>query len=115
MSEKVRITYLDGRVETVTIGPRALVECERHLKGLNSSSALEGSYWTTWWSATKAGVEDDSFEEWLDKIEDTETIPEDDEESDPTTGATTTDGTSDTPTLIESSPSQSPPESPSTD
>lgn len=113
MSEKIRVTYLDGRVETVSVTPMARVACERHFKGIKSEIALEGSYWMPWWLLKRSGKEEDSFDAWLEKIDDTEEVDDDDDELDPTRGATTTDGTSDTEKPTASSPSPLPLESPS--
>lgn len=114
MSEKVRITYLDGTVQTVKVRAAARVAAEAHFKGFKGENVYQASAWLAWWSAKDQGKEDCTYDEWLKKVDDFDDVTdEDDEESDPTTGATTPASTSDTPRLTESSPSPSPLDSPS--
>lgn len=114
MSEKIRITYSDGRVETVKVRLKARVLAEQHFKGYKSDNVVQASTWIAWWLLKDEGKEDAPYEDWLGKVDDFDEIDdEDDDDLDPTNGATTTVGTSDTPKPIESSPSALPLDSPS--
>ncbi len=58
------LIFTDGRVETVKINARVMVETERNYK--NQIPALEGTLWAAWCQLGKPG----KFEEWIDTVDD---------------------------------------------
>jgi len=89
---RMKITYMDGREETVKLTPRAQTEAEEKFHGIseNTEHAVRASYWMAWRSLYQAGKEKDDYEKWIDKIEDADVVDEkqDAKNLDPTTGAT---------------------------
>jgi hypothetical protein len=71
---RIKVTYMDGREETVKITPRAQVEAEERFSGMNDVSAVRASYWMAWRSLHQAGKEPLDYETWLDRIEDAEAV-----------------------------------------
>lgn len=79
-AKKVKVTYLDKRVEIVMVTPRANVMTEEYCNGFKQERGVLATYYLGWASLNKAGKETLDFETWLDKIEDVEDyedVPED--------------------------------------
>lgn len=80
---KIKVTYLDGRVEIVLAGPRAQVDLERHFKiSLGEANKLEHVYYLAWTALHLAGKEPREFDVWLDDL--AEIDPLGDEDANPT-------------------------------
>jgi hypothetical protein len=85
MAQKLKVTYLDGRAETVLVSPRAQVMTEEKFAGIADANAIRASFYMAWASLHKAGKEPADYETWLDKIAECE--PVENEPADPTSGA----------------------------
>ena len=67
----VGVRFVDGREETVKLGPAALVRIERRWKG-RQIPAVESTCFGAWWALGCPGVgsdDDAKFEGWLDTID----------------------------------------------
>lgn len=88
--QKLKITYLDGKTNVVTISPRAEVETERHFDSsmgqFQKDAKAQHLYYLAWAAAHASKVEHEGFEEFLNKIEDVDPVedPKDDGQDDPT-------------------------------
>lgn len=102
MAAKIKVTYLDGRTETVRVSPRAQIQVEEHLHGVGERNMLMTSYRLAWQQLRNLGLEDAEFDKWIDEIEDVEEVSA---PADPTPGGAAAPA--------ESSTSPSVPESPS--
>ena len=80
-AKKVKVTYQDGRVETVKVLPRAQVMTEEYLKGFKVENVMTATFYLGWAALNTLKKETLDFETWLDKIEDVEDL---EEEPDPT-------------------------------
>lgn len=69
-ARQVKVTYNDGRIETVLATPRAQVMAEQHTSW--STNPILATYYMAWAALHKAGREAADFETWLDLIEDAE-------------------------------------------
>lgn len=75
---KLKVTYVDGRVEEVRVPPRVQIEVEQALGGLSSDKGLLMTYRFGWQALFKAGKEDAPFDRWIDElVEDVSEITED--------------------------------------
>lgn len=83
---KLRVTYSDGRVETVLGSPRAQVMTEEKFDGIGSKNRLRASYYLAWVALHKAGREPCDYEVFLDSIDDVEEVEDAESEkaADPT-------------------------------
>jgi hypothetical protein len=75
-AKKVKVTYQDGREETVKVLPRAQVMTEEYLKGFKVENAIAGTYYLGWAALHVAGKEPLDYETWLNKIDDVEDVEE---------------------------------------
>jgi hypothetical protein len=81
---KLTVTPIDGDPVTVGVGPKVIVECERHFKQpfskLFSGDTLsyESLAWAAWKSMMVKGMDVKTFDLWLDGVEDI-TAAEDDQ------------------------------------
>ena len=92
-AKKVKVTYLDGREEVVSVPPRAQVMTEEHCNGFTRERAILATYYLAWAALNVRGKELLDFETWLDKIDDVEDV--EDEGPDPTPPAQSADESSD--------------------
>lgn len=75
MAARLKVIYLDGRVEEVTATPRAQVLTEQHFKGgIGEHNQLQASFFAAWITLHRAGKESVEYEPWLDMIEDVERV-----------------------------------------
>lgn len=112
MAQKLKITYLDGRSESVIASPKAQVMTERHFgMALADTKSLEHMYYLAWAAAHYAGREGDDFETFLGKIEDVDQDAPETDSNDPLGAVVVPTVTAPTPGGL--SDSASPPESPS--
>lgn len=85
MAAKMKVIYLDGTEVEVVASPKAQVMAERYLRsqgGFENSTIVEASIRLAF-EASKPGIGQVGYEEWLDKIADVEELaPE--PEPDPT-------------------------------
>jgi hypothetical protein len=103
MAFKLKVTYVDGRVEEVLPNPLARITAERHYGGLTPANVQEATIYMAWSHLNKAGNVTVDFDQWLGQLADAEEIQVKD--VDPTRSAQPTEP---------SSGSASEPESPST-
>ena len=75
-AKKVKVTYQDGREETVKVLPRAQVMAEEYLKGFKSENVMAGTFYLGWAALHVAGKEGLDYETWLNKIDDVEDVEE---------------------------------------
>lgn len=71
MAFKIKLTYLDGRVEEVVPNPRARIETERHFVGLGQQNVQEATFYMAWAHLKKTG-DVPEFDAWLDSLADAE-------------------------------------------
>lgn len=84
MAAKMKITYIDGTEVEVAASPKAQVMAERFLRaqgGFAESTLVEASVRLAY-EASKPGIGNVGYEEWLDKIADVVELEE--ESADPT-------------------------------
>lgn len=74
MAFKIKITYLDGRVEEVLPNPLARITAERHFGGLNSGNVQEATIYMAYAHLKKAGETSVEFDQWLESLADAEEI-----------------------------------------
>jgi len=74
MAVRLKVTYLDGRDETVVASPRAQVMTEQFVGGLTDERRVQAGYYLAWASLNKAGKEAADYETWLDRISDVEEV-----------------------------------------
>jgi hypothetical protein len=73
---KLTITPSDGTPYSVGVGPKVIVECERHFKRPFSqlfsgeSLSYESLAWAAWKASLAAGHEVKTFDLWLDDVDD---------------------------------------------
>lgn len=84
-ASKVKVTYQDGRVETVKILPRAQVMTERHFEGMDAKNTLAIGFHLGWAALVVLKKETLDFETWLDRVEDVEVDPDEPDEEVPPT------------------------------
>lgn len=76
MAQKMRVTYLDGTETEVVASPKAQVMAERYLRsqgGFENSTIVEASIRLAF-EASKPGIGNIGYEEWLDKIADVDLL-----------------------------------------
>lgn len=96
-SQKLRVTYTDGRIIDVLVRPKAMVEVERTYKVSLMSDAdrrLEHLYYLGWAALHWSGKYGDGFEDFLNLVAEVEDITPDDEFVDPTQAAPSPDESS---------------------
>jgi hypothetical protein len=74
MAFKVKITYLDGKVEEFMPNPRARIDTERHFGGFGDSNVQEATIYMAWTHLKKAGKTADEFDTWIDTLADFEEV-----------------------------------------
>lgn len=74
MAFKVKITYLDGRVEDVLPNPLARIATERHYGGLNPANVQEATIYMAYAHLKKAGEVSVEFDQWLEMLADAREI-----------------------------------------
>ncbi|MQB00552.1 MAG: hypothetical protein GEU78_09715 [Actinobacteria bacterium] len=85
MALRMKVTYLDGREEVVTILPPIFMAAEKHFKrdgGLSERNKVASTYYMTWQALQKFGREENDFDAFLELIEEIEDA--EDEAEDPT-------------------------------
>ena len=76
MAQKLKVTYNDGTETTVTASPKAQVMAERFMRqqgGFTNSTAIEASVRLAY-EASKPGIGNVGYEEWLDQVADVDGI-----------------------------------------
>lgn len=88
MSQKFKITHLDGKEYVAKVTPRCEVNTEQHfgigLGNMQKDGKAEVLYYMAWQAAVVAKREHRSFEEFLDDIDDVTPLEVKEEEEDPT-------------------------------
>lgn len=74
---KVKVTYLDGRVETAVVPPRVLLDAETHFGGISNENRLKASHYLAWATLRKLGKEAAEYDDWLDLIAEADDISPD--------------------------------------
>lgn len=83
MALKMKVSYIDGREEIVTVRPPTMMAAEKRFKrdgGMNERNRMEASFFMAWYPLHTTGKEPAEFAEFLesvDSIEDYEDEPED--------------------------------------
>lgn len=70
----VDVTTVDGHTGTYRVTPRVQIDFERHFKmpiitAFSDAPAMEHLFWLGWKAAAVAGGTHDTFEGWLDTVE----------------------------------------------
>ncbi len=76
MAVKMKVTYLDGRVEEVLASPRAQFMAEERFNGITDANRIRAGYFLAWASLHKAGKESADFETFLDQVMDVDDMSE---------------------------------------
>jgi hypothetical protein len=73
---RMKVSYIDGRVEQVTITPKAQVETERHFKSTEGAAnqRIESHYFMAWAALHWTGREGGDFDSFLASIADVEEL-----------------------------------------
>jgi len=69
---RMRVEYTDGSFKEVRITPRAQMTAESKFSGISEATALQCTFYMTWFSLNQSGQEPDDFETWVDRIVDCE-------------------------------------------
>jgi hypothetical protein len=95
MAVKLKVRYLDGRMEEVVASPRAQVMTEQFIGGFVDERRVQAGYYLAWASLHKAGKEPADYETWLDRIADVDEVEDEVEEVRPTQPDQPADSSSD--------------------
>ena len=86
MATKLKVTFDSGKVIEVTVTPRAQVNAERFLKGIQDATAIEAGMRLAFESLLQRRqiASDLGYEEWLDSLADVEEVGDDKAAENPT-------------------------------